>query len=163
MDLIARKKVRDEKKEQERLARIVREEVFRKQQTIYMPTSKKMTIITFIFLVIAIPLIYYTTDVAVKDACGLIQGIECMKLNVTRTHISFEVHNMLKDDNNITLTIDGCGSDNDYLRPNTKATFEFECRPMAEKIARKEIKMTYVGYTGLSHDEVGQLIAKVQQ
>lgn len=161
MDIIARKKAREEKKEKERIEQLVREEVFRKQQTVYMPTGKKLTIILFILLAIAVPAVYLTSDVVVNKSCGIMPGLECQNLEITGTSISFEMHNFLKEQYNITATIDGCGTLAADLRPNTKANLLFNCTPM-HGIVRKDIKVRYIGFSELPHDVVGKLVAKVE-
>ncbi|MBW2972254.1 hypothetical protein KY359_04430 [Candidatus Woesearchaeota archaeon] len=155
MDLLARKRLRDKKKEEERLRRLQAEEIFKKPEKAYVPSSKKLTIITFILFIIIIPLIYFKSELVVHDECGLMPGIECQNIQITKTGVSFEVHNFLKEELNITLQLEGCeGKTNHPIMPNQMAVFEFECIT-GEKAINKKVFMTYVGFSGLTHEATG--------
>jgi hypothetical protein len=163
MDLIARVRRRKKEKEQKKLRKMVEEEVLRKTPKVYTPTSKKLTIILFILLLVVVPYIYLNSESIIRSSCGLIPGYECKNLQLTPMKISFEVHNMLKEDHNITIRIEGCAhQENHYVRKNEMAVFSFDCA-MHEKTARREIYLTYVGYSGLPHDKTGHLVGKVKR
>jgi hypothetical protein len=90
-------------------------------------------------------------------------GVECTDLLITPTQISFSAHNYLKEDLNITLALEGCeGEMSQYIRPVNKAEYTFKCSNNEEMI-RKQIYMTYVGYSGLPHDKTGALVGKLQE
>jgi hypothetical protein len=161
MNLLEKKRLRDKKKEQERIRKLVQSELFRKPQRAYLPSSKKLTIILFVALLIAVPYIYLSTDVMVHNQCALMTGIECNNLEIQKEKITFQVHNYLKDEYNITLKLQDCEDvQNQVLRPNREFTFSFNCA-YADEIVKKEVYMTYVGYSGLAHDKTGHIIGKI--
>lgn len=161
MDLIARKKARDKRREQERIRKDIYKELVKKPEKAYTPSSKKLTIITFIIFVIAVPFIYLKSDMVVKESCGLMPGLECDNIIVTSDTITFDVNNYLKEQFNITLRVQGCEETvSKDIRPNKKATYTFTCAP-AEEAIKKEIYMTYIGYSGLPHNKTGIIQAKV--
>jgi hypothetical protein len=162
MDLIARKKLREKKREEARIKKLVREEVFRKPQKVYAFTSKKMTILTFFAFVIVIGYLLVHSDIVLKDECGLMPGVECNNLSLTAKKISFEVSNFLKEDLNITLSLEGCPETiSKYIRPNKRALYEFNCTN-TEKTIKKAVFMTHIGYSGLPHNKTGYVQGAVK-
>ncbi len=157
MDLLAKKRIRDKKRKEEEVRKAVVEELFKKPQRSYLPSKRTLTIITAVILVLVIIYIIIDSEVLFTDECSLMPGIDCENLELGQGMISFEVHNFLKEDYNMTLSIEGCeGEVNQYIRPNTKALFEFRC-PGMEKKVKKEIYMNYVGFSGLPHDKTGKV------
>jgi len=162
MDLLIRKRIRDKKREQERLKKLQEEEIFKKPEKAYVPSSKKLTIIMFIILVVGIPLIYFKTELVMRDECGLMPGIGCDNLAVLPDQISMDVSNYLKEDLNITIRLEGCDREaTNYIKPNQGARYTFSCASSGEAV-KKEIYITYVGYSGLPHDKTGYLQAKLK-
>jgi len=161
MDLIKKKKERDKQKEKERMRHLIQEELFKKEQKPYMPSSKKLTIIAFILFVSVGLYIYFGSDTLMKDECGLMPGLECKNVFVTQSTISFEAHNFLKEQFNLTIWIDGCdGKVMHVIRPNKMAEYSFNCTTEGY-VVRKKLYFTYVGYSGLAHNETGALNGKV--
>lgn len=156
MNLLAKKRVRDKKRKEE-VRKAVVEELFKKPQKSYVPSKRALTIITGVIFILVIVYIVIDSEVLFTDECSLMPGIDCENLELAPNMISFELHNFLKEDYNITLSIEGCeGEVNQYIRPNTKALFEFRC-PGLEKKVKKDIYMNYVGFSGLPHDKIGKV------
>ena len=157
MDLIARKKLRDRKKREEELKKAVAEEVFRDQKKSYAPSAKKMTAITFVLFVLLVIYILLNSEIVLQDQCLLFTGLECKEPKFTADTISFEAHNILKEDLNVTLRIERCEKEvNKQIRRNEKALFEFKC-PELERKVKRSIFVKYVGYSGLPHDTTGKV------
>jgi hypothetical protein len=162
MDLLARKKVRQRKRDDELRKTLAEEAVFRKPEKAYVPSSKKFTLVVFILLIGAIVYFYLKSEVIVTNQCGLMPGLECSNLQVADGKISFEVSNFLKEDLNITINIEGCEETaTNYIKPNRKGAYEFECA-LGEDVVEKKIYLTYIGYSGLPHEKTGQLTAKIE-
>ncbi|MBN1543963.1 hypothetical protein JW898_00710 [Candidatus Woesearchaeota archaeon] len=162
MDLLARKRLRDRKREEERLKKLQEEEIFKKPEKAYVPSSKKLTIIMFIIFIIGIPLAYFKSELVMSDECGIMPGIECTDLRAGSDRISFYVSNYLKEDLNITIRLEGCEEAvTNYIKPNQGAEYSFSCAMTCEKVEKK-INITYVGFSGLPHDKTGYLQAKLE-
>ena len=163
MDILARKKFREKKKEKELRKKLEEEEILKKPEKVYAPSSKTMTIATFFALVFVVAYFFFTSEVIIRNECALMPGLDCEVLEITQNSISLEVSNFLKEDLNITLNIEQCeGEVNNYIRPNKKALFWFNCT-WTEEVIKKKISMTYVGYSGLPHDKVGHVRGKTEQ
>lgn len=162
MDLLARKKLRDKKKKDEEIRKAVVEELFKKKDRAYVPSKRTLTIIAFLLFMLVIGFLIYDSKVLYKDECALKPGMECKALKLRKDMISFELHNFLKEDYNVTISVEGCeGEINKYIRPNNKALFEFEC-PDMEQSVDKDIYLNYMGFSGLPHDETGHVQGTVR-
>ena len=161
MDLLGRKRLRDKEREIARLKKLQDEEIFKKPQKPYTPSYKKLAAIGAILFIALIVYMFVTNKVIINNECGLMPGIECTDLRIGADKISFTAHNYLKEDLNITLSVEGCeGEMSQYIRPVNKAEYIFNCSNSG-KIIRKQIQMTYVGYSGLPHDKTGALVGKL--
>ncbi len=161
MDLLSRKRLRDKKREEEIIKQLAVDELFKKPEKAYVPTSKKLTIIFFVLFVIAVPYMYLKTEVVIHNECGLMPGIECGNINIEKGSVSFDVSNFLKEQFNITLQMQGCNETiSQAIKPNNMATYNFSCRAMEARVS-KDIFMTYVGFSGLPHTKTGHLTARI--
>ena len=161
MDIVARKREREKKKEDERLKKLAEEEIFRKPEKAYVPYSKRFTIIVFLIMVAAIVYLILKSEVIVQEQCELMPGLECGNINVADSKISLEVNNYLKEELNISMSLEGCeGTVAETIKPNNKAAYEFTCT-LDKEIVKKDINFTHTGYSGLPHDKTGHLTAKV--
>ncbi len=162
MDLIKRKKERDKLREQNLKEEKQKQEIFKKPEKIYAPHSKKFNIIALFLFIAFITYLILNSDILMKDSCGIINGIECTDLSITPEQISFNLHNYLKEDMNITLTLEGCPETISHsMKPNTKATYTFSCSNL-EKTVHKDIHIIHVGYSELPHHKIGILTGNVQ-
>jgi len=161
MDLLGRKKLREKEAQEKRLKEMVYEEVIRKNKP-YAPSSKKLTIITFILFLIAIPYMYFTSDKVVKDGCSIMPGLECKVVAIRGDYISFEITNFLKEDKNITITLEGCPETIDnVIKPNKNAVYRFECNINTDSVS-KSMFTKYVGFSGLPHNTTGKIVGKTK-
>jgi hypothetical protein len=161
MDLLGRKRIRDKEREIARLKKLQEEEIFKKPQKPYTPPYKKLTIITLILAITLIVYMLITNKAIISNDCGLMPGVECTDLVITADKISFTAHNYLKEDLNITLSVEGCeGKMTQHIRPVNKADYTFNCAN-SERVIRKQIQMIYVGYSGLPHEKAGALVGKI--
>ena len=157
MDFIARKKLRDKKREIEEKRQIEEEAVLKEQVQGYTPTTKKITVIAFFLFIFLIIYLGYNSEITLHNECKLILGLECGEPYISQTMISFEASNLLKEDLNVTMNIEGCENEvTNYIRPNSKAVFEFKCDNSEQKLNR-DILITYTGYSGLPHDATGKV------
>jgi len=160
MDLLARKRLRDRKRQVELEKKKAAEAVFKHPDRPYMPNSKKLTIVMFVLLALVIAYVFWTSEAVFEDGCALMAGLECKNIKVSSEGLSFDVHNMLKDKMNITLTLEDCGDpSSQVIKPNEMGTYTFKCE-LPDKVVRKKIAMTYIGYSGLPHDEWGSIKAR---
>jgi hypothetical protein len=129
--------------------------VFRKKDKVYSPSSRKLTIITFFVFLIVGAYLFFNSEMVLQDECGLMPGLECENLELKHDGISFEVHNFLKEELNITLQVTGCGDIlENVIRPNEMAVYSFNCS-LPENNVKRKIFMTHVGFSGLPHDKEG--------
>ena len=128
MDLLSSVNARKKKRENERLKKLQAEEIFKKPEKAYTPSSKKLTIIFLVLLVLAVIWIALKSEIIIKNQCGLMPGVECSIASLRGDGMKLQVSNYLKEDLNITLRIEGCNETiTNYIRPNGGAEYAFSC------------------------------------
>ena len=162
MDLMARKRLREKKRKEEEMKKLLEQEVFRKKDKAYAPSSKKLTVITFFAFLIVGAYLFFNSEIVLQEECGLIPGIECRNLELKHNSIIFEVHNFMKEEMNITLQITGCEETiENVIRPNEMAAYHFNCS-VPEKNVKRKIFITYVGYSELPHHKEGYVQGRIE-
>jgi hypothetical protein len=162
MDLMGRKRLR-EKERQLAIKKVLEEEkAWKEGNKPYSPSTKKLLYLLVILVLGTAAYMMWDYKVIVNNECNIMPAVECSELKVTNSGISFTIRNFLKEDLNITASVEGCnGNVTNYIRPNMDARYTFTC-PIDEKNIERKIPFTYVGYSGLPHDKVGSLLGKVE-
>jgi len=157
---MGRKRLREKERQLVIKKALEEEKVFKEGNKPYAPSTKKLTIILFILVIAAAIYILLDYKVVVSDECTLMPTLGCANLQVTSTQIGFDAINYMKEDINVTASVEGCnGTATNYIKPNMDARFTFDC-DVKEKIPGRTITFTYTGYSGLPHDKTGYLKGK---
>jgi hypothetical protein len=160
MDLLGRKRLREKERQLVIKKAFEEEKVFKEGNKPYAPSTKKLTIILFILIIAATIYILLDYKVVVNDECSLMPTVGCANLQITSTQIGFDAINYMKEDINVTISVEDCaGNTTNYIKPNMGARFTFDC-DVKEKIADRTISVTYTGYSGLPHSKTGYLKGK---
>ncbi len=149
-----RKKKREEK--EQRIHEI--DDILNKPQRSYLPSTRTLTLILVVLVILSLVYGYFNMEVIVKEDCALMPGIDCNNVVITGATISLDVSNHMKEDLNIILELEGCeGEQSHTVKPNTKEIYTFECATDGGTV-RKKIYMTHVSYTGLPHTTQGFIV-----
>ena len=101
------------------------------------------------------------------ESCTLVPGITCIDHKATTSGIDFVVQNgMGQDLKNFTIDVDGCNPDTKrHLLDSQQVSISLDGCENGISGARlkKELEISFVSESGLSHTERGQFISRVEE
>jgi len=97
--------------------------------------------------------------------CIFGSGIECMDFRVDESSVTFMIRNGKGEDLSISdINVKSCtGTDSGFLKNGEQATFIVDgCRNKANSKFISDVNITFVGDTGLSHKNIGNIVGRVE-